>query len=143
MPEKINTEIVNNKNINNKLKNIKVLVVEDDEFLRQLVGRKLGDAGFDIKTAIDAQNAFNVLKDFKPDIILLDLILPGLDGFQILTKIKKDKSIADVPVIILSNLGQKEDVDKAMALGATDFLVKAYFTLDEIVKKIYNILDKK
>jgi len=143
MPEKIKTEIVNNKNINNKLKNIKVLVVEDDEFLRQLVGRKLGDAGFDIKTAIDAQNAFNVLKDFKPDIILLDLILPGLDGFQILTKIKKDKSIADVPVIILSNLGQKEDVDKAMALGATDFLVKAYFTLDEIVKKIYNILDKK
>ena len=124
-------------------RHIKVLVVEDDEFLRQLVSRKLGDEGFDVKVAIDAEGAFKILKEIKPDIILLDLILPGLDGFQILSKMKKDKSITSIPVIILSNLGQKEDIDKAMALGAADFLVKAYFTLDEIVKKIESVLGKK
>lgn len=113
-----------------------VLVIEDDKFLRELLVRKLASEGFDVQNAIDATAAFIILEQRKPAIILLDLILPEVSGFEILARIKKDPKIADVPVIILSNLGQKEDTDKAMALGAKDFMVKANFTLDEITAKV-------
>lgn len=117
-----------------------VLVIEDDKFLRELLVRKLASEGFDVQNAIDAQAAFTILAERKPSIILLDLILPGVSGFEILEKIKADPKIADVPVVILSNLGQKEDLDKAIALGAKDFMVKANFTLDEIVTKVRSIV---
>ncbi len=120
--------------------NKKVLVVEDDEFLRQLIGTKLKDKGFDLSVVTDSNGVFKSLSEEKPDLILLDLILPGLDGFQILEKIKKDKETASVPVIILSNLGQKEDQDKALSLGAEDFWIKAYISLDEVVEKVNTIL---
>ncbi|MHB1118294.1 MAG: response regulator [Minisyncoccota bacterium] len=117
-----------------------VLVIEDDKFLRELLVRKLASEGFDVQNAVDATSAFPILAQRKPSIILLDLILPGVDGFEILSRIKADPKIADIPVIILSNLGQKEDTDKAMALGAKDFMVKANFTLDEIVTKVRGIV---
>lgn len=117
-----------------------VLVVEDDKFLRELLVRKLFGEGFTIESAIDATGAFDILSKWKPDIILLDLILPGEDGFSILEKIKKNKDTAPIPVVILSNLGQQEDIDRAMALGAMDFMVKANFTLDEIIGKITKAL---
>lgn len=113
-----------------------ILVVEDDKFLRELLVRKLGAEGFDVKNAIDAEMAFTALAERMPDIILLDLILPGVDGFEILARVKANPKFVNVPVIILSNLGQKEDLDKAMTLGAKDFMVKANFTLDEIVAKV-------
>lgn len=117
-----------------------VLVIEDDKFLRELLVRKLASEGFDVQNAIDAQAAFTILAERKPNIILLDLILPGVSGFEILEKMQADSKIADVPVVILSNLGQKEDLDKAIALGAKDFMVKANFTLDEIVTKVRSIV---
>lgn len=117
-----------------------ILVVEDDKFLRELLVRKLSGEGFEVKNAIDAEMAFSILAERKPTIILLDLILPGVDGFEILARVKANPKLADVPVIILSNLGQKEDLDKAMALGAKDFMVKANFTLDEIVTKVRSIV---
>src|SRR3989344_3670272 len=117
-----------------------VLVVEDDKFLRELLVRKLSAEGFEVKNAIDAEIAFAVLAERTPDIILLDLILPGVDGFEILTRIKANPKIANIPVIILSNLGQKDDLEKAMALGAKDFMVKANFTLDEIVAKVHSVV---
>jgi len=117
-----------------------VLVVEDDKFLRELLVRKLTSAGFDVQNAIEGKAAFAILEKRKPSIILLDLILPEMDGFEILTHIKADPKNADVPVIILSNLGQKEDTDKALKLGAIDFMVKANFTLDEIVTKVKTVL---
>jgi CheY-like chemotaxis protein len=113
-----------------------VLVIEDDKFLRELLVRKLSSEGFDVQNAIDATAAYAILEGRKPNIILCDLILPEVSGFEILAHIKADPKVKDVPVIILSNLGQKEDTDKAMALGAKDFMVKANFTLDEIVAKI-------
>lgn len=113
-----------------------VLVIEDDKFLRELLVRKLASDGFDVQNATDSTAAFLILKERKPAIILLDLILPEVSGFEILTLIKANPKIASVPVIILSNLGQKEDTDKAMALGAKDFMVKANFTLDEIIAKV-------
>jgi len=117
-----------------------VLIIEDDKFLRELLVRKLGSEGFDVENAIDATAAYAALEKRKPTIILCDLILPEVSGFEILAKIKADPKTKDIPVIILSNLGQKEDTDKAMALGAKDFMVKANFTLDEIVEKIRTTL---
>ena len=120
--------------------NILVMVVEDDKFLRELLVRKLLAEKFTVESTIDAEGAFTILKDKKPNIILLDLILPGVSGFDILARVKADQSTADIPVIILSNLGQKEDVDRAKSLGARDFMVKANFTLDEIVEKVHSVV---
>ncbi len=117
-----------------------IMVVEDDKFLRELLVRKLMSEGFAVESAIEASAAFTILAQFVPNIILLDLILPGVDGFEILTRIKADPRLVNVPVIILSNLGQKEDLDRAMTLGAKDFMVKANFTLDEIVAKVRGII---
>ncbi len=113
-----------------------ILVIEDDKFLRELLVRKLTSEGFDVASAIDAEASFAIIAQRIPDIILCDLILPGIDGYEILARIKADPKTANVPVVVLSNLGQKEDIDKAMALGAKDFMVKANFTLDEIVTKM-------
>ena len=113
-----------------------VLIVEDDEFLRSLAAKKLAQDGFDVKVAVDGENAVTVAKDTKPSLIVLDLILPGMDGFDVLEKIKAEDALKSVPVIVFSNLGQKEDVDRAQYLGASDFLVKSNFTLDDLLEKI-------
>ena len=120
--------------------NALILVIEDDKFLRELLVRKLSGEGYEVKSAIDAEAAFAILEGPTPKIILCDLILPGIDGFEILKRIKANTKTAGIPVVILSNLGQKEDLDKAMALGAKDFMVKANFTLDEIVTKVREIV---
>ncbi|MDO8436326.1 MAG: response regulator, partial [bacterium] len=80
------------------------------------------------------------IKTEKPDLILLDLILPGIDGFEVLAKIKDDPTLSAIPVIILSNLGQQEDVERGLKLGAVDYLIKAHFTPGEIIEKIKNNL---
>ncbi len=120
-----------------------ILLIEDDKFFRDLVSKKLVESGFEVLMAHDSKEAFEVLENSNPVIIILDLILPGLDGFEILSMIKKDKKTSDVPVIILSNLGQEEEVAKAKALGAADFMIKVNFTPDEIVAKIKDVLNKK
>ncbi len=120
----------------------KILIVEDDKFLRELIVRKLNTENFETIEAIDGERALPLLKEEKPDLVLLDLILPGIDGFEILTKIKADSSLADIPVIILSNLGQREDVEKGMKLGAIDYLVKAHFTPNEIIEKVKQAIKK-
>jgi CheY-like chemotaxis protein len=89
---------------------------------------------------VDGEEALKRLETEKPDLVLLDLILPGIDGFEVLAKIKQDPSLTSIPVIILSNLGQKEDVDRGLKLGATDYLIKAYFTPKEIVEKVRGVL---
>jgi DNA-binding response OmpR family regulator len=118
----------------------KVLVVEDDKFLGTLFVRKLLSEGFDVNHAIDATTAYALLEKSVPEIILLDLILPGEDGFSILGKIKQDDRYKHVPVIVFSNLGQKEDIDRTKQLGAIDFMVKANFTLDEVVTRVRAVL---
>jgi len=117
-------------------KNKKILIVEDDKFLRELISQKLVKEKFDIAEAVDGEQAVKKVKDVNPDLILLDLILPGIDGFEVLTKIKEDPVLAEVPVIILSNLGQKDDIEKGLNLGATDYLIKAHFTPSEIIEKV-------
>ena len=106
----------------------KILIVEDDKFLRDLLSRKLEEEKFDITTAVDGEEGIKKIQEEKPDLVLLDLILPGINGFDVLKRMKEDPATADILVIVLSNLGQKEDVDRAITLGANDFLVKAHFT---------------
>jgi len=120
----------------------KILIIEDDKFLRELITRKLSAENYEIIEAIDGEEGLKKLKERKPDLVLLDLILPGIDGFEVLSKMKDDPVLASIPVIILSNLGQREDVEKGLKLGAVDYLVKAHFTPNEIVEKVKNSLAK-
>lgn len=117
-----------------------VLIVEDDKFLRELAAQKLRNEGFTVMEATSGDEALELMKSSTPNIAVLDLILPGMTGFDILTKMKQNPSLKNVPVIILSNLGQEEDIEKAKALGATDYLVKAHFSFGEIIKKIRTVL---
>jgi len=119
----------------------KILIIEDDKFLRELIGQKLLKEGYDIVEAVDGEKGIKSIKDEKPDLVLLDLILPGMDGFEVLTKIKEDAGIAQIPVIILSNLGQKDDIEKGLKMGAVDYLIKAHFTPGEIIDKIKVVLE--
>jgi len=130
-------------NLGEKKQKAFILIVEDDKFLRELLTRKLDSVGFQISTAIDGHDALKKIKDELPQIILLDLVLPGVDGFEILKQIKEDPKTSKIPVIILSNLGQKEEVEKGIKLGADDYLVKAHFTPDEIIGKIEAVLKDK
>lgn len=122
---------------------IKILVVEDDKFLRELITQKLSREGYDVYEAVDGEDGVRKAKESNPDIILLDLILPGIDGFEVLTKIKEDSNLEQIPVVILSNLGQRDDVERGLKLGAVDFLIKAHFTPGEIIEKVNKILEEK
>lgn len=117
-----------------------ILVIEDDSFLRELIVRKLTKEGFSVSEAIDGKQAVEKIKNLKPDLVLLDLVLPEIDGFEVLSRVKSDSKVSSIPIIILSNLGQREDIEKGLKLGAIDFLVKANFTPAEIVKKIRDTL---
>ena len=119
----------------------KVLIIEDDSFLRELVVKKLSGEGFDIVEGVDGEDGLKKAQEEEGiDIVLLDIILPGMQGFEVLQKIKENPKTTGLPVIILSNLGQKEDIEKGMKLGAVDFMIKAHFTPSEIITKIKNII---
>jgi DNA-binding response OmpR family regulator len=124
--------------------NINVLLVEDDSFLRDISSRKLTKEGFTVYEAVDGEQAVLGASKVKPDIILLDIILPIYDGFQILEKIRSNPNpeVSKTPIIMLSNLGQDNDIKRAMDMGANDYLVKAHFTTEEIVEKIKSHLNK-
>ncbi len=119
----------------------KILIIEDDKFLRDLITQKLRKEGFNVIEAVDGEHGLKKVKDENPDLILLDLILPGIDGFTALIEMKKDPGLALIPVIILSNLGQKDDIEKGLKLGAIDYLIKAHFTPGEIIEKIKKVLE--
>ena len=121
----------------------KILLIEDDKFLRELIIQKLGKEGFEVVEAPEGEGGLVKMKEEKPDLVLLDLILPGIDGFEVLHRAKEDAELKGIPVIILSNLGQKDDVQKGVDLGAVDYLIKAHFTPGEIVEKIKVTLAQK
>jgi len=120
--------------------NKKILIVEDDKFLRELIAKKLSSEGYQISEAKNGEEGIKKITDEKPDLILLDLILPGIDGFEVLKQAKENPQTAEIPVIVLSNLGQRDDVEKGLGLGAVDFLIKAHFTPREIIDKIKSVL---
>ena len=120
----------------------KILLIEDDKFLRELIIQKLGKEGFDVVEAAEGEIGVTKMEEEKPDLVLLDLILPGIDGFEVLRRVKANTAVSSVPVIILSNLGQRDDVEKGIELGAVDYLIKAHFTPGEIVEKIKAVLSQ-
>lgn len=117
-----------------------VLVVEDDKFLRELLIEKLISNGINVLGAPDGKTAFKTLETARPALIVLDLILPDMNGFEILAGIRSNRAVDKTPVLILSNLDQKEDLDRANKLGVSGFMIKANFSLGEIVTKINSII---
>lgn len=118
----------------------KILFIEDAPDLQKQIGEILKDEKFEILSALDGEKGLELIKQEKPDLILLDLILPKKDGFEVLKEMKKDGGLKDIPVIILTNLEAMDDVEKALNLGATTYLVKANYELDEVVSRIKKIL---
>ena len=117
-----------------------ILLVEDDVFLAGIYQKKFEMEGFKISLANNGEKALVDAKRKKPDIILLDILLPKLDGFAVLEKLKADGSTKDIPVVLLTNLGQKDDVEKGLEAGAVDYLIKAHFKPSEIVEKVKSVL---
>ena len=120
----------------------KVLIVEDDRFLSSAYRLKFTKAGYEVKLAMDGSEGMAILSTFTPDIILLDLVMPVKDGFTMLSELKADERYKNIPVVITSNLSQKEDIDKAKSMGATDFIIKSDISLDDLVKKVQALLEK-
>jgi DNA-binding response OmpR family regulator len=120
----------------------KILVVEDETFLVKIYSVKLKKEGYDVEIATDGEEAVRLAEEFSPDLILLDLILPKMNGFEALEEIRSKPPLKKTPVIVLSNLGQEEDIKRAKALGATDYLVKANFSIQDVVLKIKETLGK-
>jgi DNA-binding response OmpR family regulator len=118
----------------------KILFVEDEPTLQKVAGEVLRQEGFIVKSAMDGEEAVRIVKSDKPDIVLLDLILPKKDGFTVLKEMKENEETKDIPVIILTNLEGTEDIEKALEIGATTYLVKANYELDDVVKKIKDML---
>lgn len=118
----------------------KILIIEDDKFLRELISQKLLKESYTVIEAIDGEDGVKKAQEEKPDLILLDLILPGIDGFEALERIKNNEITGEIPVIISSNLGQREDIERGLKIGASDFLVKAHHTPLEIIEKIKSFL---
>lgn len=117
-----------------------ILLVEDDNFLGNIYKTKFEMEKFKVVVATDGLEGLEMAKKKKPDIILLDVLMPKMDGFEVLENLKKDKNLAKIPVILLTNLGQKDDVVKGLELGAVDYLIKAHFKPSETVDKIKNVL---
>lgn len=122
---------------------IKVLLAEDDSFLSSMYVTKLQLTGFEVEHAENGERTLEILNGgFVPDIILLDIVMPKKSGFEVLEEMKKNSAWANIPVILLTNLSQKDDVDRGLSLGANDYLIKAHFTPSEVVSKIQKLLGK-
>lgn len=117
-----------------------ILLVEDDPFLIDVYTTKLEERGFKVEVAKDGEECFKKIEDIKPSLILLDIVLPTIDGWQILRKLKNEKKLDSLKIVILSNLGQKEEVEKGLDLGADKYLIKAHHTPTEVVQVIEKVL---
>ncbi len=122
--------------------NEKILIIEDDPFLSEMYAVKFVQGGFEVDLAQNGKSGLQKAKVFKPDLILLDIVLPKMDGFVVLAKIKKDKKLKDIPVVLLTNLGQKSEIEKGLSLGAEEYIIKSHFTPTMVVNKIREILEK-
>ncbi len=123
-------------------KNKKILIIEDEATLQKTLNDLLSQEGYEVLSAVDGEKGLELVFEKNPDLVLLDIILPKMDGFEILKKIKENKDTAQIPVIILTNLSGVNDIQKALNLGATTYLVKADFHLNDVLNKIEEIFKK-
>ena len=118
----------------------RILFIEDESALQKAFGDILKQEGYEMISALNGEEGLKLAKTEKPDLILLDLILPKLHGFEVLEKLKADEETKDIPIIILTNLEGTDDIEKALKLGATTYLVKASYTLEEVIEKVKKAL---
>jgi len=116
------------------------MIVEDDSFVMDIYRTKLEQENFKVIEAVNGMEAMKKLRDIQPNLILLDIIMPFMDGLEVLKKIKEDERLKNIPVILLTNLSQKEEVNKGLGLGANDYLIKSHFTPSEVLEKIKNYI---
>jgi len=114
----------------------KILVVEDDSFVMDIYHTKLSQEGYEVIEARNGIEAMKKLENVRPDLIILDIIMPYMDGIEVLRKIKKDENLKTIPIILLTNLSQKEEINEGLGLGASDYLIKSHFTPSEVLEKI-------
>ncbi len=141
--EEYNENKDSNKTILQDHQNVKILLVEDDQFLASLVAQRLSKAGYKIISATDGVQVLKIFEENTPDLVLMDIIMPEMNGMEVLKNIKSQEKYKDTSIIIFSNLGQDHEIEEAMKAGADDFLVKVNFTLKEVVEKIELHLKKK
>lgn len=115
---------------------MKILLIEDEEILGDVLKEKLEQEKFIVEWAADGEAGLERVKPFSPDLIVLDLILPKKDGFEVLKELKADSKLKTIPVVVLSNLGQDEEIKRALTLGAADYMVKAQHPINEVIEKI-------
>ena len=120
-----------------------IIIVEDDVFLSDIYQTKFTEAGYECLLAQDGARCLSLLESgVKPYVILLDIVMPKMDGLELLTFLKSNEKYKDTPVILLSNLGQDADIKKGLELGALDYMIKAHYTPSEVVKKVEEVLSK-
>jgi len=117
-----------------------ILLVEDDPFAVDIYTKKLKEAGFSVEIAQDGVEALKKIKEKKPDLLILDIVLPNVEGWELLKEIKANLDLKDLKVVILSNLGQKADVEKGIELGAIKYFIKAHYTPTQVVEEVKKIL---
>jgi DNA-binding response OmpR family regulator len=120
----------------------KILIIEDDSFLAAIFFKQLEKGGFEVSTAGSGEDGLKLIEKDLPDLLVLDLMLPKMNGFEVLEQLKSADETKKIPVLIMSNLGQREDIDKCLALGAAEYLIKAHVTPDELAGKAKGILKK-
>ena len=126
----------------NAKQNVKVLIVEDDVMLNKIYQTKLGIVGYKVFAAYDGEEGIKKMEETLPNIVLLDLMLPKKNGFEVLETVKQNIKLNHIPIIILSNLGQGDDIERGKALGADDFLVKSNVKLETVLEKVEQVLQK-
>lgn len=119
---------------------IPILLIDDDAFLAQIYTQKLEIEGFDVHLAGSGEDGLKLVVREPPACILLDILLPGMDGFEVLEKLKADEETAKIPVIMVSNMGQREDVERAKQLGATSYLIKSHTLPGDVLRKVKEVL---
>lgn len=114
----------------------KILIIEDEEIILDLLQKKLTQEGYSISVAKDGEEGIRAMREDKPDLILLDIVMPKMGGFEVMEEMQKDNSLKDIPIIVVSNSGQPVELDKAQELGAKDWLIKTEFDPQEVVDKV-------
>lgn len=118
---------------------MKILIVEDDHFFQKFYATKLLEHGFTVLIAKNGKEGLEMMRTMKPDLIILDIIMPIMDGFEVLEEKNKDDMLKKIPVMVFSTLGQDQDVEKAKKLGAIGYVNKSFFDLDKLLKKIASV----
>lgn len=120
----------------------KILLVEDEELIIKLLQKKLLSEGYDVSLATDGEEGMNKVRDYKPDLILLDIVMPKKGGFEVLEDLNRDSDLRNIPVIIISNSGQPMELDRAQRLGVKDWLIKTEFDPKEVLEKVVKQIGK-